>query len=108
MFTATEDDVDVLMSGYAFRLKISHERALGLVTGQSKTVCACILYSNRKFPYCYGTFYLICKRQPVVTYFCVLIMDDFFPQVITVDINGASLLTENFFCNTNMRARSML
>lgn len=35
MFTATEDDVDVLMSGYAFRLKISHERALGLVTGQS-------------------------------------------------------------------------
>ncbi|MCD7454518.1 hypothetical protein HAX54_025139 [Datura stramonium] len=37
MFTATEDDVDVLMSGYAFRLKISHERALGLVTGQSNT-----------------------------------------------------------------------
>ncbi|XP_009777139.1 uncharacterized protein [Nicotiana sylvestris] len=35
MFTATEDDVDVLMSGYAFRLKISHERALSLVTGQS-------------------------------------------------------------------------
>ncbi|CAN4080066.1 unnamed protein product [Withania somnifera] len=35
MFTATEDDVDVLMSGYAFRLKISHERALGLVIGQS-------------------------------------------------------------------------
>ncbi|KAM3252383.1 hypothetical protein P3L10_006453 [Capsicum annuum] len=35
MFSATEDDVDVLMSGYAFRLKISHERALSLVTGQS-------------------------------------------------------------------------
>ncbi|OIT32009.1 PREDICTED: nucleolar protein 6 [Nicotiana attenuata] len=35
MFTATEDDVDVLMSGYAFRLKISHDRALSLATGQS-------------------------------------------------------------------------
>ncbi|KAK4346840.1 hypothetical protein RND71_033179 [Anisodus tanguticus] len=35
MFTATENDVDVLMSGYAFRLKISHERALGSVTGKS-------------------------------------------------------------------------
>ncbi|XP_004512044.1 uncharacterized protein [Cicer arietinum] len=29
--TATEDDVDVLMSGYAFRLKILHERALSLL-----------------------------------------------------------------------------
>jgi hypothetical protein len=28
--TATEDDVDVLMSGYAFRLKLLHERALSL------------------------------------------------------------------------------
>lgn len=73
MFTATEDDVDVLMSGYAFRLKISHERALGLVTGQSKTACACILYFlKRKFPFSYGTFYLIWKRKLVVTYcyFC--------------------------------------
>lgn len=51
MFTATEDDVDVLMSGYAFRLKISHERALSLVTGQSKIVCACILYFLLSFLY---------------------------------------------------------
>ncbi|KAB5547640.1 hypothetical protein DKX38_011046 [Salix brachista] len=29
--TATEDDVDVLQSGYAFRLKILHERGLSLV-----------------------------------------------------------------------------
>ncbi|KAL8507398.1 hypothetical protein ACS0TY_018083 [Phlomoides rotata] len=29
--TATEDDVDVFMSGYAFRLKILHERGLSLV-----------------------------------------------------------------------------
>ncbi|XP_057529291.1 uncharacterized protein LOC130807910 isoform X1 [Amaranthus tricolor] len=31
---ATEDDVDVLLSGYAFRLKILHERGLSLVQGQ--------------------------------------------------------------------------
>ncbi|KAJ1388814.1 Zinc finger, GRF-type [Sesbania bispinosa] len=41
--TATEDDVDVLMSGYAFRLKILHERGLTLLTkeignGQTKQV----------------------------------------------------------------------
>ncbi|KAE9596604.1 putative Nrap protein [Lupinus albus] len=29
--TATENDVDVLMSGYAFRLKILHERGLSLI-----------------------------------------------------------------------------
>ncbi|CAI8588694.1 unnamed protein product [Vicia faba] len=29
--TATQDDVDVLMSGYAFRLKLLHERALSLL-----------------------------------------------------------------------------
>lgn len=32
--TATEDDVDVFMSGYAFRLKILHERGLSLVKKQ--------------------------------------------------------------------------
>ncbi|XP_044469095.1 nucleolar protein 6 [Mangifera indica] len=32
--TATEDDVDVLMSGYSFRLKILHERGLSLVKGE--------------------------------------------------------------------------
>ncbi|GMN52485.1 hypothetical protein TIFTF001_021616 [Ficus carica] len=31
MYTATEDNVDVLMSGYAFRLKIWHERGLSLL-----------------------------------------------------------------------------
>ena len=29
--TATEKDVDVLMAGYAFRLKILHERGLSLL-----------------------------------------------------------------------------
>lgn len=29
--TATEDDVDVIMSGYAFRLKILHEKGLSLL-----------------------------------------------------------------------------
>lgn len=33
---ATEDDVDVLISGYAFRIKILHERGLSLVKGQGK------------------------------------------------------------------------
>ncbi|CAH9146997.1 unnamed protein product [Cuscuta epithymum] len=32
--TATEDDVEVLMSGFAFRLKVLHERALNFVNGQ--------------------------------------------------------------------------
>ncbi|RAL52526.1 hypothetical protein DM860_017220 [Cuscuta australis] len=41
--TATEDDVDVIMSGFAFRLKVLHERALSLVNkqfnyGQAKCV----------------------------------------------------------------------
>ncbi|XP_057772992.1 uncharacterized protein LOC130992396 [Salvia miltiorrhiza] len=39
--TATEDDVDILVSGYAFRLKILHERGLSLVKklgGQTKHV----------------------------------------------------------------------
>ncbi|KAF7828859.1 nucleolar protein 6-like isoform X1 [Senna tora] len=33
---ATEDDVDVLMSGYAFRLKILHERGLTLLSRESE------------------------------------------------------------------------
>ncbi|XP_057421446.1 uncharacterized protein LOC130715357 isoform X2 [Lotus japonicus] len=32
--TATENDVDVLMSGYAFRLKILHERGLSLIKSE--------------------------------------------------------------------------
>ncbi|CAJ2646395.1 unnamed protein product [Trifolium pratense] len=35
--TATEDDVDVLMSGYAFRLKLLHERALSLIGSDQKS-----------------------------------------------------------------------
>lgn len=35
---ATEEDVDVLLSGYAFRLKILHERGLSLVKGQGNQV----------------------------------------------------------------------
>ncbi|XP_021718015.1 nucleolar protein 6-like [Chenopodium quinoa] len=35
---ATEDDVDVLQSGYAFRLKILHERGLTLVNGERNQV----------------------------------------------------------------------
>lgn len=34
--TATEDDVDVFVSGYAFRLKIWHERGLTLLRRESK------------------------------------------------------------------------
>jgi U3 small nucleolar RNA-associated protein 22 len=34
--TATEDDVDVFMSGYVFRLKIMHENALSLSERESK------------------------------------------------------------------------
>lgn len=32
---ATEDNVDVLVSGYAFRLKILHERGLSLLSKES-------------------------------------------------------------------------
>lgn len=38
MCTATEDNVDVLMSGYGFRLKIWHERGLHLLGRESKNV----------------------------------------------------------------------
>lgn len=34
--TVTEDDVDVFLSGFAFRLKILHERGLSLVKRESK------------------------------------------------------------------------
>lgn len=34
--TATEDDVDVFMSGYVFRLKIWHERGLSLLKREGK------------------------------------------------------------------------
>lgn len=34
--TATEDDVDVLFSGYAFRLKILHQKGLNLVNRRSR------------------------------------------------------------------------
>ena len=34
--TATEDDVDVFMSGYVFRLKIWHERGLSLLKRERK------------------------------------------------------------------------
>lgn len=34
--TATEDDVDIFMSGYVFRLKILHERGLNLVRREGK------------------------------------------------------------------------
>lgn len=35
-FTATEEDVDVLFSGYAFRLKILHQKGLNLVNRHSR------------------------------------------------------------------------
>lgn len=34
--TATEDNVDVFVSGYVFRLKIWHERGLNLLRKESK------------------------------------------------------------------------
>ena len=34
--TATEEDVDVFMDGYSFRLRILHERGLSLVNRESK------------------------------------------------------------------------
>lgn len=35
-YAATEEDVDVFMSGFAFRLKIMHDRGLSLLKGQRK------------------------------------------------------------------------
>ncbi|KAL6542299.1 hypothetical protein OROMI_023901 [Orobanche minor] len=46
--TATEDDVDVFMSGYAFRLKILHERGLSLVRRQAGAKMKHILTSDKK------------------------------------------------------------
>ncbi|KAL2520581.1 Nrap protein [Forsythia ovata] len=46
--TATEDDVDVFMSGYAFRLKILHERGLGLVQRQGNAHVKHVLSSDKK------------------------------------------------------------
>ena len=43
--TATEDDVDVLMSGYAFRLKILHERALSLLK-ESMAYTSCMIIDD--------------------------------------------------------------
>ncbi|KAI3451695.1 hypothetical protein Pfo_008360 [Paulownia fortunei] len=46
--TATEDDVDVFMSGYAFRLKILHERGLSLVKRQGGAQMKRVLSSDKK------------------------------------------------------------
>ncbi|CAA0839558.1 Unknown protein [Striga hermonthica] len=46
--TATEDDVDILMSGYAFRLKILHERGLSLVKRQGGAQNKRVLSSDKK------------------------------------------------------------
>lgn len=43
--TATEEDVDVLMSGYAFRLKILHERALSLLK-ESMAYTSCMIIDD--------------------------------------------------------------
>ncbi|GFP95320.1 nucleolar protein 6 [Phtheirospermum japonicum] len=46
--TATEENVDVFMSGYAFRLKILHERGLSLVKRQDGAQIKRILSSDKK------------------------------------------------------------
>ncbi|XP_051127399.1 uncharacterized protein LOC127248890 [Andrographis paniculata] len=46
--TAAEDDVDIFMSGYAFRLKILHERALSLVKSPGGARVKRILSSDKK------------------------------------------------------------
>ncbi|KAL3630291.1 hypothetical protein CASFOL_023275 [Castilleja foliolosa] len=46
--TATEDDVDVFMSGYAFRLRILHERGLSLVKSQGGAQIKRVLSSDKK------------------------------------------------------------
>ncbi|KAL8044894.1 hypothetical protein ABFX02_08G076200 [Erythranthe guttata] len=46
--TATEDDVDIFISGYAFRLKILHERGLGLVKRQGGAQMKRVLSSDKK------------------------------------------------------------
>ncbi|KAG8383986.1 hypothetical protein BUALT_Bualt04G0070800 [Buddleja alternifolia] len=46
--TATEDDVDVFMSGYAFRLKILHERGLSLVKKQGGAQTKHVLSSDKR------------------------------------------------------------
>lgn len=53
MCTATEDDVDVLMSGFAFRLRILHERGLNLVRKQSgSSQTKQVLSTDRKIFIC--------------------------------------------------------
>ncbi|KAF4390253.1 hypothetical protein F8388_019908, partial [Cannabis sativa] len=48
MCTATEDSVDVLMSGYAFRLKIWHERGLSLLKRETESDQVKRVYSTDK------------------------------------------------------------
>ncbi|XP_022856582.1 nucleolar protein 6 [Olea europaea var. sylvestris] len=50
--TATEEDVDVFTSGYAFRLKILHERGLGLVQRQGNAHVKRVLSSDKKLFVC--------------------------------------------------------
>lgn len=45
--TATEDNVDVFMGGYAFRLRILHERGLNLVKGE----CEILLLNTHNICY---------------------------------------------------------
>ncbi|KAL3813203.1 hypothetical protein ACJIZ3_014471 [Penstemon smallii] len=48
LFTATEDDVDIFMSGYAFRLKILHERGLSLVKRHGGAQTKRVLSSDKR------------------------------------------------------------
>ncbi|KZV53865.1 nucleolar protein 6 [Dorcoceras hygrometricum] len=46
--TATEDDIDVFISGYSFRLKILHERGLSLVNRKSGAQKKLVMSSDKK------------------------------------------------------------
>lgn len=59
-YAATEEDVDVFMSGFAFRLKIMHDRGLSLLKGQRKKLFLICLQDKLHFSrgICNGHFLL--------------------------------------------------
>lgn len=86
--TATENDVDVLLSGYAFRLKILHERGLSLIKKESRC------------------FYFLCNYDDLIgnTFSQFHVSNHFNMQLEMIKQSGFLLLTRNFLFVVSMLA----
>ncbi|KAK2981597.1 hypothetical protein RJ640_011127 [Escallonia rubra] len=109
-FTATEDDVDVFLSGYAFRLRILHERSLSLSKRRTGSDPVKRVSSTDKYLFIRGQhssminaiellvahlflkplpFYVPCSRITGFLRFLRLLSDyDWTFSALIVDING--------------------